>query len=225
MFVCSQWCKFDDEVVSRCYAREATHHNFGGADEHDNSIRNCTNAYMLVYIRESQIGDILCPVEESDIPIDLRERLDEEKNFEAYKRKEREEAPNYLTMSVVTEEVFYSNIMCDLVQLDSPRFQDFKVRKDAKYDDVIKLLHESYGYPENQMRLWPIIMRDNNTFRPADLEWQSSKPLVEIAEMESNAWRIFLELKPVVSNELNKALPNFSKNDQICLFFKYYDIG
>ncbi|XP_075240373.1 ubiquitin carboxyl-terminal hydrolase 7-like [Convolutriloba macropyga] len=221
----NKWCKFDDEVVSRCYAKEAVAHNYGGVDEHDNSVRNCTNAYMLVYIRESHLNKVLCPVEEADdIPKDLVDRLEEEKVIETQRRKEREEAQFYLNMSVVNEEAFHSNNSCDLVTIDSPRFVDFRVKKDSKYEDIIKILHDSYGYPENQMRLWPLIMRDNNTFRPTDLEWPSGKQLVEIAELESNAWRVFLELKPVVPTELTKPLPSFNKNDQICLFFKYYDI-
>lgn len=50
-----QWCKFDDDVVSKCTKLEAIDHNFGGQDD-DMTVRHCTNAYMLVYIRESLMG-------------------------------------------------------------------------------------------------------------------------------------------------------------------------
>ncbi|CAG5121773.1 unnamed protein product, partial [Candidula unifasciata] len=49
-----KWCKFDDDVVSRCTKSEAIDHNFGGQDD-DLTVRHCTNAYMLVYIRESEL--------------------------------------------------------------------------------------------------------------------------------------------------------------------------
>jgi len=50
-----QWFKFDDDVVSRCKKNEAIEQNFGGTDD-DINIRQSTNAYMLVYIRQSHIS-------------------------------------------------------------------------------------------------------------------------------------------------------------------------
>jgi len=50
-----QWFKFDDDVVSRCKKSEAIEQNFGGTDD-DISIRQSTNAYMLVYIHQSHIS-------------------------------------------------------------------------------------------------------------------------------------------------------------------------
>jgi ubiquitin carboxyl-terminal hydrolase 7 len=41
-----QWCKFDDDVVSRCTKQEAVDHNYGGPDEDMKmTVKHCTNAY------------------------------------------------------------------------------------------------------------------------------------------------------------------------------------
>lgn len=64
-----RWCKFDDDVVSRCTKQEAVDNNFGGHDDDLNmTVKHCTNAYMLVYIRDSELRNVLQEVAEEDIP-------------------------------------------------------------------------------------------------------------------------------------------------------------
>lgn len=68
-----QWCKFDDDVVSRCTKQEAIDHNYGGHDDDMNmTVKHCTNAYMLVYIRDSELKNVLQEVTEEDIPQEVR---------------------------------------------------------------------------------------------------------------------------------------------------------
>lgn len=56
-------------MVSRCTKQEAIDHNFGGHDEDMNmTVKHCTNAYMLVYIRSSELHNVLQEVTEEDIP-------------------------------------------------------------------------------------------------------------------------------------------------------------
>jgi len=65
-----QWCKFDDDIVSRCNKEEAIEHNFGGNDEDENlmPIKQCTNACMLVYIRDSELKNVLQGDTINDLP-------------------------------------------------------------------------------------------------------------------------------------------------------------
>ena len=101
-----KWCKFDDDVVSRCTEKEAIQNNFGGADD-DGSTRQSTNAYMLVYVRKSQLKDnILCEVKETHIPTALVERLSDERKIEVARRKEKSEAHLFMTIRVLTEDNF-----------------------------------------------------------------------------------------------------------------------
>lgn len=44
---------------------------------------------MLVYIRESKLSEVLCPISDDDVPEPLVQRLNEERRIEAYRRKER----------------------------------------------------------------------------------------------------------------------------------------
>lgn len=67
-----QWCKFDDDVVSRCTKQEAIENNYGGQDDDMNmTVKHCTNAYMLVYIRDSELKNVLQKVGEEDIPTEV----------------------------------------------------------------------------------------------------------------------------------------------------------
>ena len=70
------------------------------------NIKHCTNAYMLVYIRDSGLRDVLQVTTERDIPRELVARLSEERRLEALKRKERNEAHLYMTVQLVTEDNF-----------------------------------------------------------------------------------------------------------------------
>jgi len=78
-----KWCKFDDDVVSRCTKQEAIEHNYGGQDEDMSmAVKHCTNAYMLVYIRNSELQNVLQEVKEEDIPQEVRNVLQRERSQE-----------------------------------------------------------------------------------------------------------------------------------------------
>jgi ubiquitin carboxyl-terminal hydrolase 7 len=71
--------KFDDDKVIPVTEKEVLEDNFGGEANSTLStlggmrpvprlLKRFTNAYMLVYIRESELDTVLAPVESSDIP-------------------------------------------------------------------------------------------------------------------------------------------------------------
>lgn len=75
----TRWLKFDDDRVTPVTDREVLEENYGGealnglapAQQQRNQARamkRFTNAYMLVYIRESAMDEILSPFTEKDTP-------------------------------------------------------------------------------------------------------------------------------------------------------------
>ena len=76
----SRWLKFDDDRVIPVTDREVLEENYGGEPPYDfvlnirgNLVKRerLTTAYMLVYIRESAIDEVLAPLTEEDIPLHL----------------------------------------------------------------------------------------------------------------------------------------------------------
>jgi len=105
-----KWFKFDDEVVSRCSKKDAINNNFGGKNSEDLTFRHSTNAYMLVYVRDSCKDVVLSEVKKQDIPQALQDRLTEEKRIEVLKKKERNEAHLYIQLNIIMEKEFYDNL-------------------------------------------------------------------------------------------------------------------
>lgn len=77
----TRWLKFDDDRVTPVTDKEVLEENYGGealnglpASQQRNQVRamkRFTNAYMLVYIRETAIDEILAPFTEEDTPAHL----------------------------------------------------------------------------------------------------------------------------------------------------------
>lgn len=78
------WLKFNDDVVEKAYEYQVFNSNFGGTFTdakynkitkliEENEIKNITTAYMLIYLREDSIKDLLNEVIDEEIPQRLRE--------------------------------------------------------------------------------------------------------------------------------------------------------
>ncbi len=160
-----RWCKFDDDVVSRCAEKEAINNNFGGAEDGDVAARQSSNAYMLVYIRKSVLRDTLTQVTEADIPSALVERLAEEKHLEAARRREKQEAHLYMTLRILTEDAFVGHQGNDLYEPDKVVYQEMRVRKQSCLKEVMEIIAKQAKQPVEQLRIWPLTHRTNQTLR------------------------------------------------------------
>ena len=124
----TRWLKFDDDRVTPVTDKEVLEENYGGEAlnsllppgqrQQVRAMKRFTNAYMLVYIRDSAIDEVLAPFTEADTPPHLstysmvlsywllvtytylEQRLDEERLQLEAKRREREEQHLFLTAKV-----------------------------------------------------------------------------------------------------------------------------
>jgi ubiquitin carboxyl-terminal hydrolase 7 len=186
-----KWCKFDDDVVSKCSKAEAIDHNFGGHDEELNiGVKHCTNAYMLVYIRDSDLPWVLSEITETDIPAELSERINEEKRLEAAKRKERNEGHTYMQVNVVTEDDFAAHQLPDLFDSEKANIKPFKIRKIAHIADLEDVLAEAYvSFREklSQRFQCECVIGEIRYFLPVILHFAvlSEEPATDMADSDS----------------------------------------
>jgi ubiquitin carboxyl-terminal hydrolase 7 len=78
----TRWLKFHDDRVTPVTDKEVLEDNYGGESANGYmpgqaksqqvmAIKRSTTAYMLVYIRDSRIDQVLAPLAEADTPIYL----------------------------------------------------------------------------------------------------------------------------------------------------------
>lgn len=203
-----KWFKFDDDVVACCNTKEAILSNFGGTDEKNGFVKSCTNAYMLVYIRKSQLPCIIFGKgrqqmiesnvnnslvtflkelsEKTDIPVHLATKFTEEREIEAIKRKEKNEAHYFMTVNIISDEQFgghqgsglidpdcISFRFVDMAYLGINKFRTIKARKDLSWAKLKVKLADYLGCDEETFRIWFFkrkYIRSNNadheTWRP-----------------------------------------------------------
>jgi len=216
-----RWCKFDDDVVSKCTKKEAIDHNFGGEGEEMMTARHCTNAYMLVYIQQSRLEEILGSVTQADIPEAISERLQEEKKIEMIRRKEKNEAHLFMSVKVLLEDAFYGHQGNDLYDPEVAPSFEFKIKKTATLRELLNTIAEDMRWPVERLRPWPLIHRTNQTLRPSLVELEDGdRSMSEVAE-NVNPWTVFLELHNP-DTDPSRPLPTFDKDQDVMLFFKYY---
>ncbi|KRX28135.1 Ubiquitin carboxyl-terminal hydrolase 7 [Trichinella nelsoni] len=220
-----RWCKFDDDVVSRCSKSEAIEQNYGGNDS-ESAHRHCTNAYMLAYIRDSVMDEILCSVDEVDIPVQLRARLQRERDVEALRKKEKSEAHLFCTVFVLSDDDFEGHQGPDLINTEQAErvCRKFRVRRTMTFSDVYAFMAREYQLtPLVQFRLWPISNNDSaGGLRPTTVP--NLDGLTQIDRLSSGGdleIALYMEVYDYLHGELE--LPSYRHSDDVLLFLKYYD--
>ncbi|KAA8544396.1 hypothetical protein F0562_022408 [Nyssa sinensis] len=232
-----QWYKFDDERVTKENMKRALEEQYGGEEEHRNlgfnniasKFTNYSNAYMLVYIRESDKEKIICNVDEKDIAEHLRVSLKREQDEKEQKKKEKEEAHLYTVVKVARDndlvEQIGRDIYFDLV--DSDKVGSFRIQKQMPFNLFKEEVAKEFGIPVQFQRFWLWAKRQNHTYRPDrplthDEELQTVGKLREVSNKAHNAeLKLFLEVE--LGLDLHPIPPPDKTKDDILLFFKLYD--
>jgi len=176
--------KFDDDRVTRATKREALEENFGGDYTQANgnvgqrnpytrtwSAKRSMSAYMLVYIRESRLDNILMPGTDVEAPQHLAERIKEERAAFERRRKEREEAHLYMDLAVASEENFRLYQGFDIVpwkaETESPANPKvYRVLRTTTVAEFTKTVAEDLELEPDMIRPWAMVNRQNGTVRP-----------------------------------------------------------
>ncbi|CAN4114475.1 unnamed protein product [Withania somnifera] len=207
-----QWFKFDDERVTKEDPKRALEEQYGGEEElpHANpgfnnssfKFTKYSNAYMLVYIRESDKEKIICNVDEKDIAEHLRVARDEDLGEQIGK-----------------------DIYFDLVDHDKVR--SFRIQKQIAFPQFKEEVAKVLGIPVQFQRYWLWAKRQNHTYRPnrpltPQEENQSVGQLREVSNKTNNAeLKLYLEVE--VGLDLRPCPPREKTKEDILLFFKLYD--
>ncbi|XP_028946225.1 ubiquitin C-terminal hydrolase 13-like isoform X5 [Malus domestica] len=101
-----QWYKFGDKCVTKEDVKRALEEQYGGEEETNPDFNNTpfkltrhSDAYMLVYVRDSDKDKVICNVDEKDIAEHLRIRLKKEQEKEK-KERFKEQAHHYTIIKV-----------------------------------------------------------------------------------------------------------------------------
>ncbi|KAF3770974.1 cysteine proteinase [Cryphonectria parasitica EP155] len=244
--------KYDDDKVTKATSREVLEDNFGGEyRQPQNNVRNPlqrkapimrpNSAYMLVYIRQSRLDNILCPVTQEDIPKHLRLRFEEEAAIREARRKEREEQHLYMTVRAIVPSSFAEHGGTDLgnfeanpeLDLSAPRY--YRTLRSSTVQDLVNRIAEDIEEDPKKVRLWLMVNRQNKTVRP-DTPMMDTRLTVEESYNKSqshhnNMLRVWVEVAEEVSAEGEAVWPTYQgqsngmvvKNDLILLFLKHFD--
>ncbi|GLJ15872.1 hypothetical protein SUGI_0262060 [Cryptomeria japonica] len=234
-----QWYKFDDERVTKEDNKRALEEQYGGEEEvlQTNPGFNNTpfkftkysNAYMLVYVRESDKDKIICNVDEKDIAEHLRVRLKKEQDDKVQKRKEKAEAHLYTVIKVARDIDLTNQIGKDIYfdLVDHDKVRTFRIQKQIAFTSFKEDVAIEFGIPVQFLRFWLWAKRQNHTYR-------LNRPLTQLEESQSVGYlresfnkapvaelKLFMEVE--YGPDFRVLQPPEKTKEDILVFFKLYD--
>lgn len=192
-----------------------------------------TNAYMLVYIRECKLDEVLSPVTEQDIPRHLSQRLEEEARIREQRRKDKEEQHLYIKTFITDDDTFKANTEFDFANFEEKdvtksRILMSKTLKNQTFGAFKEDVANGIQLPTSKFRLWLMVNRQNRTVRidipipPEDNDSTLDEIRLRYATNQPSL-RFYLE-RATAFDENGEALfpPHPSQSPVILLFIKLF---
>ncbi|KAK5694844.1 ubiquitin-specific protease ubp15 [Elasticomyces elasticus] len=259
-----EFYRFDDDRVTRAAKREAIDDNFGGdyATNGANglqkgqnpytrqwSTKRSNNAYMLVYVRESRLDQIMPPSDQVQPPEHLPITIAEERAAAEKRRKDKEEAHLYMPVLVATEASYKAFQGVDLIPWTASTDdgepaapKTFRLLRSWTVADLTTFLAKEYSLEKELIRPWIMVNRQNGTVRPDHPLLWDDMTLQEAADKFSTrtgGFRIFVEETtrsadgtplwpseevPVPSSPVTNGAVAQQQHKPIIIFLKHFDV-
>ncbi|KAK9841636.1 hypothetical protein WJX74_009141 [Apatococcus lobatus] len=237
----SAYLKFDDEKVTKEDAKRGLEDQYGGEEENLHPTNNfntpafkfakMSNAYMLVYVRQSEWESIMGDIPHGSIPPTVHERQETEKVEKEQKQREKEEAPLYALVSVSTQQDLAAHTAkkhFDLV--DHTECKQLRVKKAMRIVDFKMLLRQEFQVPVQSQRLWLWAKRQNGTYRPSRTFPPHEEETATVGDFVDKSAPLGQARQPLQEMSLYMETPAAAAqelpprdNSDILLFFKFFD--
>jgi ubiquitin carboxyl-terminal hydrolase 7 len=159
--------------------------------------------------------------------------------METAKRKERNEASNYVNVNVILEDYFECHNGNDLFNPEIAHYRSFKVKQNMSFQDLVMLIQSTFKVPQTKMRIWsftPIVQGSSSLYHHNStnqivnaggltmVDFNDPEllqhPITHFAR-DHNPWTVYLEMSPPDVGDV--VLPPFAPNVNLLVFYKYYD--
>ncbi|CAG8724821.1 19201_t:CDS:2, partial [Gigaspora margarita] len=217
-----KWLKFEDNFIIPVTDKEVLESSYRGKGSNvlflsviqtcGRNVKRFINTYMLVYICECDIENILLPVQPQDIPDYLHECLNEERTL--YEQRKKEDN-SYLPAKIVTPNNFACHQGFDLANFNDQQYP----LSDVPLFKVLKI---------EQIRFWIFVKCQNKTARPDtlisdDFIDMTMKEIHTEMASKQNKLKLFLEVAYRPINDKSWFLPIEEENSHVIVFFKYFN--
>ena len=211
--------------------------NFGGISDLGSS-RSCTSAYMVVYVRDAEINDVLCEVKDSDVNKLFLHHLERERKAEARLERLSLEAVDNICVKVFGNDEMGAKT-CELGTPDVDNMlipKEYRVPRGMMWSEFASKLVDCTGWQEGSFRLWLCVYVNRSYLRmdciyplrqEGETKLRNMKDAINFAynphRLGGNLHHDELYIYMERSNAFNQPLPYLDYERKILMFVKEYD--